>query len=343
MEAASAAVERMELGWEPVAFGEINPAACAVLAHRWPHVPNLGDITKVDWSRFAGQVDIVVGGPPCQDFSTAGQRAGIGGARGNLSMEYLHVLEAIRPRWAVLENVANLLHSNGGRDFGALLGRLDDIGFDAAWAVLDGLDFGLPARRKRLWLVGHRRDGRDTAAGQILAVEPSPGRDVLKGCEAWKRPATRVRGRELVADPHLHDTHDAWGNEIVVDYDDEPIFSYEVYDQRGRGDGETVPTLMRESLHHPTDYGPILFTKMTAGGFTAARRFTPRECLRLQGFDDAWLDDITLRGKLLSDQAKYRMIGNSWAVPCAAWVLERIDAMDRMLAVGEAPGFLRAA
>lgn len=91
VEAATLAWE--PLGWEPVAFSEIEPFPCAVLAERWPDVPNLGDITKVDWkNEIHGAVDLVVGGSPCQSFSIAGKREGLKGASG-LMFEYIRCVQ----------------------------------------------------------------------------------------------------------------------------------------------------------------------------------------------------------------------------------------------------------
>lgn len=109
------------LGWEAIAFAEIDEFPSAVLAARWPDVPNLGDITKVDWSKYHGAADIVVGGFPCQSYSIAGLRKGLADPRGNLMLEFLKACREIDPEWVIGENVPGLLSSNGGRDFQTLL------------------------------------------------------------------------------------------------------------------------------------------------------------------------------------------------------------------------------
>lgn len=114
IEAASVAAE--PLGWEPVCFCEIDPFPSAVLAHHYPNVPNLGDITKVDWKevlRKYGSVDVVVGGSPCQSFSVAGKREGLEGASG-LMFEYIRAISEILPKYWVWENVPGALSSSGG-------------------------------------------------------------------------------------------------------------------------------------------------------------------------------------------------------------------------------------
>lgn len=146
------------LGWEPVAFSEIEPFACAVLNERFPSVPNLGDITRIDWSDRAGSIDLVAGGSPCQSFSVAGNREGLAGESG-LMFEYIRAVRAIRPRWFVWENVPGALSSEGGAAFGQLLSEMDACGYGVAWRVLDAQFFGLAQRRERVFLVGCLGDG----------------------------------------------------------------------------------------------------------------------------------------------------------------------------------------
>lgn len=153
VEAATLAWE--PLGWEPVAFSEIEPFPCAVLANRWPDVPNLGDITKIDWKEeIDGAIDLVVGGSPCQSFSVAGKREGLKGASG-LMFEYIRCVQELRPRWFLWENVPGALTSEDGGAFGQLLREMDELGYSLAWRVLDAQFFGVAQRRRRLFLVGH--------------------------------------------------------------------------------------------------------------------------------------------------------------------------------------------
>lgn len=88
----AASVAWRQLGWELVAVADIDPFACACLAHRFPDVPNLGDVSTIDWSEYAGSVDLVVGGSPCQAFSIAGKRAGLMDERGQLMLEYVRAV-----------------------------------------------------------------------------------------------------------------------------------------------------------------------------------------------------------------------------------------------------------
>ena len=161
IEAASCAWE--PLGWEPVAFSEIEPFPCAVLQARYPNVPNLGDITKIDWSPYRGSVDVVVGGSPCQSFSIAGGREGLDG-ESRLMYEYIRCVQDVRPSWLLWENVPGVFSIDGGRAFGILLDALAELGYSLAWRVLDAQFFGVAQRRRRVFLVGHIGDGFAPAA-----------------------------------------------------------------------------------------------------------------------------------------------------------------------------------
>lgn len=146
IEAVTVATE--PLGWEPVAFAEIEPFPCAVLAHNWPDVPNLGDVTKIDWMRFKeehGTVDVVVGGSPCQSFSIAGGRESLDG-ESRLMFEYIRAVSEVRPAWFLWENVPGAL-SVRDNAFGQLVGEMADLGYGLAWRVLDAQFFGVAQRR----------------------------------------------------------------------------------------------------------------------------------------------------------------------------------------------------
>jgi DNA (cytosine-5)-methyltransferase 1 len=191
------------LGMQAVAFTEIEKFPCAVLAHHFPDVPNLGDITKLterDLERFAGTTDIVCGGTPCQSFSVAGLRGGLDDARGNLALRFCQLVGAMRPRWFVWENVPGVLSSGGGRDFGALLGAMAQLGYGFAYRILDAQyvrvqshAFAVPQVRRRVFVVGHLGDWRRAAAvlfeRESLCGNPPPRR------EAGERVAGTIANR----------------------------------------------------------------------------------------------------------------------------------------------------
>lgn len=161
IEAASVAWE--PLGWEAAAFAEIEPFPSAVLKHHYPDTPNLGDMTTIDHGKL-GPIDLLVGGTPCQSFSIAGLRKGLGDDRGNLALEFVRLALSTRPRWIIWENVPGVLSSNGGRDFGSLLGALGEIGYGFAHRILDAQFFGVAQRRRRVFVIGYLGDWRPPAA-----------------------------------------------------------------------------------------------------------------------------------------------------------------------------------
>ena len=187
IEAASKAWE--PIGWEPVAFSEIEPFPSAVLKHHWPDVPNLGDMSKYEqWPIQSGSVDLLVGGTPCQSFSVAGLRQGLKDPRGNLMLTYLAIAERLKPRWLVWENVPGVLSSNGGKDFGSFLGALGELGYEWAYRVLDAQWFGVAQRRRRVFVVAHLGEG--SLAAKVLFESESVRRNPAPSREAGQGVAT---------------------------------------------------------------------------------------------------------------------------------------------------------
>jgi len=176
IEAASCAWE--PFGWEPVGFSEIEPFPSAVLAHRFPGVKNYGDMTKYKEWKDVGQFDVLVGGTPCQSFSVAGLRKGLDDPRGNLMLTFGAIADYFKPSWIVWENVPGVLSSNKGRDFGAFLGMLAELGYGFAYRVLDAQYYGVAQRRRRVFVVGYLGDWRRAAAvlfeSESLCGHPAP-------------------------------------------------------------------------------------------------------------------------------------------------------------------------
>jgi len=151
------------LGWRPSFFSEIDKFPRAVLAAHYPKVPLHGDFTTIQASDY-DPIDLLVGGTPCQSFSVAGLRGGLADGRGNLALEYLKLAQRLRPKWLVWENVPGVLSSAKGRDFGSILGGLVELGYGFAYRVLDAQYFGVPQRRRRVFVVGYLGDWRRAAA-----------------------------------------------------------------------------------------------------------------------------------------------------------------------------------
>lgn len=209
-------------GWRTVSFSEIDPYASAVLAERWPGVPNLGDIVGVaggqqgrsDASRHAlapsRQVDeradwrnatLWTGGFPCQDLSVAGKRRGMGaGTRSGLAYAFLDLVGRHHPRFVLLENVPGLLSSHGGRDMAALVGALVELGYGVGYRMLDARYFGVPQRRRRVFILGDSSGGRAGAerAAEVLSVgsrcrrHPPTGVEAGPGVAAGARPGVDI-------------------------------------------------------------------------------------------------------------------------------------------------------
>ena len=216
MEAAHLALA--PLGWVCVGVAEVDPAACALLAHRLPHVPNLGSVTDITDEQIAalGRIDVVIGGSPCQDLSVAGNRAGLVGARSGLFHEQLRIFNAARTfcgaRWLVWENVPGAFSSNRGRDFAVVAGALagcelnvprDGWGNEGValgpnglveWSVLDAQWFGVAQRRRRVFAV---LDTGDWAGRPPVLLEP----DSLRGDSAPRREAGEGIANGLVGRP----------------------------------------------------------------------------------------------------------------------------------------------
>jgi DNA (cytosine-5)-methyltransferase 1 len=179
------------LGWEPEGFSEIEPFPSVVLAHHYPQTPNLGDMTAYEkWN--IGTIDLLVGGTPCQSFSVAGLRKGLGDPRGNLMLTFGAIAKQFKPRWVVWENVPGVLSSNGGRDFGTFLGMLAELGYGFAYRILDTqfvrtcrFRGAIPQRRRRVFVVGYIGDWRRAAAvlfdGESVRGNPPPSRKAGQG------------------------------------------------------------------------------------------------------------------------------------------------------------------
>jgi DNA (cytosine-5)-methyltransferase 1 len=190
IEAATVAWHHM--GWQPVAFSDIEAFPSAVLAHHYPHVPNLGDMTKFEeWN--LEPVDLLVGGTPCQSFSVAGLRKGLADPRGNLMLTFLAIAQRQRPRWIVWENVPGVLSSSGGRDFGTFLGALGELGYGFAYRVLDAQWFGVAQRRRRVFVVGCLGDWQRPA--QVLFESESVSRHPAPSREAGQEVAGTIAAR----------------------------------------------------------------------------------------------------------------------------------------------------
>jgi DNA (cytosine-5)-methyltransferase 1 len=178
------------LGWDPIGYAEIETFPSAVLSHHYPTVPNLGDITKYKEWNINGTVELLVGGTPCQAFSVAGLRKGLEDPRGNLTLVYTGILDRFKPKWFVWENVPGVLSSSGGRDFGSFLGAVAELGYGFSYRVLDAQYFGIPQRRRRVFVVGCLGDW--VSASKVLFEPDCLSRDTEESRKTRERTAPDI-------------------------------------------------------------------------------------------------------------------------------------------------------
>lgn len=361
IEAASVAWH--PLGFVPTWFAEIEPFPSAVLAHRFPTVDNLGDMTTLADQVLVGTAHaptVLVGGTPCQAFSVAGMRAGLSDPRGELTLKYAELLDAIdhvrlrthrQPCVAVWENVPGVLSSKDNA-FGCFLGALagEDDALEPpggrwkdsgcvygpkraiAWRVLDAQYFGLAQRRRRVFVVASARDGFDPA--QVLFEFDGVRRDtaprrgegqVVAGGAAEGVDSNGIQHTvgTLCADTHpgAYSGQDAYTGRLVP-----------VARQVAPGEnavcvtGNITHTLKAEGFDGSED-GTGRGQPITNSG-AAVRRLTPVETERLQGFPDNYTR-IPWRSKPAEqcpDGPRYKAIGNSKAVPVVRWIGARLKA-----------------
>ena len=167
----SATVAWHHLGWRAAGFSEIEAFPSKVLEHHYPVTPNLGDMNKYKEWNFNEPIGLLVGGTPCQSFSVSGMRKGLEDPRGNLALTYIGILDRFKPTWFIWENVPGVLSSNEGRDFGSFLGAVAQLGYGFSYRVLDAQYFGVPQRRRRVFVVGCLRGWE--SATQVLFEQGS--------------------------------------------------------------------------------------------------------------------------------------------------------------------------
>lgn len=329
IEAASVAWE--PLGWQPVGFCEIEAFPSAVLAHRFPSVPNYGDMTQLE-GRNLGTVDIVVGGTPCQGFSIAGKRGGLADERSGLAMHFVRIVSDIRPKWIIWENVPGVFSTHGGRDFGAFVRSLAEGGYHLAWRVLDAQFFGVPQRRRRLFVVGHSGDWRYPASvlfePESLRGHLAPGgKAETAAASGAEGGAGACRGTACVTQALTRsfgcggaDDNRAQGGFYIPVM---PPLTTTPYADNVWQEGRLISvarclTIRTERYDFETE---------TLIPWHGVRRITPLEAERLQGFPDGWTD-IPWRGRPAPDRLRYRALGNAMCVNVMRWIGERIADVE---------------
>lgn len=338
---------------ECVAVCEIDKNAQSILRRHFPKAELFDDVRKVGIATHGRKsVDVICGGFPCQDLSIAGKRAGLAGERSGLWFEFARIVDELEPQWVVIENVPGLLSSNRGRDFNVIIQWLAQRGYGVAWRVLDAQYFGVPQRRRRVFIVASLGDGR--AAEVLFERESGTG----------NTPPSREAGKDITfslrANPsHSGDKGDGGLNTTLVPSQSVAQALTSSNTQNNGSGGITdrsTPTLIvmahgQANAEIVSDGSPSLTTNHEApilwhnhqqdgsirmqedgtaptvsrqwgtGGnnvpFVGVRRLMPIECERLQGFPDGWTDGQ-------SDTQRYKQLGNAVAVPVAEWIAKRI-------------------
>lgn len=357
----AASVAWRPLGFKPLWFSEIEPFPCAVLAHHWSNVPNHGDMTNLADAILSGQIpapDILVGGTPCQAFSVAGGRESLNDERGNLTLELVRLLDAIdfvrkrsgeQPAILVWENVPGILSTKDnalGCFLGALAGeslplqpaggKWTNAGFVSgqkrkiAWRTLDAQFFGVPQRRRRIFLVASARDNISVA--KILFEQQSCCGDFAPSARektAIAKTLTTGIGTRLNAST---DTF------VVVNGRQDPVVSSiaGVVDTQANTNIVINSNIINKTIKSGgngkgviddnTMYTLTATDRHAVMHLDCVRRLTPIECERLQGFPDNHTR-IPYRNKQAfecPDTPRYKAIGNSMAVPVMRWIGQRI-------------------
>lgn len=282
--------------------------------------------------------DLLCGGFPCQDVSNAGRRAGLAGARSGLFFEFTRIAQETEPEWLLIENVPGLFSSAKGEDFHAVLDEVADIGYeDCSWRVLDSRYFGVPQRRRRVFVLA-RRGGGTSASEVLLELEGGGGSADAAGETRSVVPPVSLSG---LGSGGPDDNDAQAGRLLAFHLTQDPISSSEVSPALSSGSPDKTNGVVGIAVHPEvagtltTRYAKGINTTMDDGGVVVqdgviVRRLTPTECERLQGFPDGWtclcdptcdsLEPTCAVGKRCS------AMGDAVTVPVIEWIGSRILA-----------------
>jgi DNA (cytosine-5)-methyltransferase 1 len=327
-------------GVEVVASVEWDKYAQSVLKKRFPNSQIHGDIREVTGEQlinagFNPRNGIITGGFPCQDLSVAGKRAGLAGNRSGLFWEICRLLDETKAQYFILENVPGLLSSNSGADMGVVISALAERGYGLAYRVLDAQYFGVPQRRRRVFIVGCLGNNGGTPAEILSIAEGRAG--YIEKDRKTRESITPTIDHSLAEDSELvlFAPHRADGARIqnktvntLAAYmgtggNNVPMVAYSMHgamigrnDQAGpKGSGffdENEPSYTLTSSSQAR-HGVVTVAEKES----MVRRLTPLECERLQGFPDGWTEGQT-------DGHRYKQLGNAVAVPVVEWIISRM-------------------
>ena len=301
----AATVAWKNLGWNPLGFSEVDKFPSAVLKYHYPNVPNLGDMTNYKEWNINEPVDLIIGGTPCQSFSISGLRKGLEDPRGNLALTYIGLLDHFKPKYFIWENVPGVLSSNKGKDFSSFIRAIQEIGYGFAYRTLDAQYFGVPQRRKRVFVVGCS-SGDWRSAAKILFESESLSRDTEKSRQKRKDSTKETRGSFT--------TDNRWPARISNTLD----VAY--HDKLGLEDQHINANCPK--------FVPVSIQGNLIGRNKFIRRLTPVECERLQGFPCGYTEIPYDNRPHTPDGHRYKALGNSMAVPVVKWIGERVNGIN---------------
>jgi DNA (cytosine-5)-methyltransferase 1 len=300
-------------GYECVAQIEIDKNCNKVLNYQYPKVKKFKDISIVN-PKVLPQADLYVGGFPCQDLSIANKgRKGFEGKRSALWWEFIRCVEDRKPTYVLAENVKGLLSSRKGQDMGDLIKSLVDRGYSCEWRVLDSQYFGIPQRRKRLFLIATHIE-RHIGKGSYRPILFEQ-KELLWNIEKSKKAQVgdSSQARESTKKPNVKD----------------------VYIKVSRG-GNITGDKWRNNEVHPTlncfDIGDVRTIAAVITKDNEVRRLTPIECERLQGFPDNWTKyGINDKGEKVEipESARYNQCGNAVTINVIQWIGKRLKLRER--------------
>lgn len=317
---------------EPIGFSEIDKYASMVLKYHFPNTKNYGDCTTINYDEVPN-FDLLTGGSPCQDFSIAGKRKGLGGSRSSLAWEFIRALRSKQPRYFIWENVKGVMSSRNGWDFANLLSAFSESGYDLWWQVLNAKDFGVPQNRERIFVVGFR----EGSPKEVFFKPKDSGQIEIVGTTKPDE-SNRIgqRDRTFSTDgimSSLEATHYKQPPQILINLTKDERQGSRVYDSQGIAQSLTANTggkggktglyairqplrfLDRNQKNIEGDYAFTIDASQTSGLKIGdrVRKLMPIECERLMSWPDDWTKwGMNEKGEKMeiSDSQRYKMCGN---------------------------------
>ena len=349
----------------PVWASEIEPAPISITKRHFPDMRHLGDITKINGAKIE-PVDFITFGSPCQDLSISGYRAGLDGKRSGLFMQAIRIIKEMRfatngkyPTRIIWENVPGTFSTNNGKDFQKVIEEISKVAepgvsisrpskkygwlaaggimgdnWSLAWRVLNAQYFGVPQHRRRIFIIA---DFTEQCAGEILFKSESVPRNNQESRETEKNIAANVETSIGEAGFTVDIGHST--DRIQIN----PQSAVTLKANGGGGGAKTglyfLPSETSFRFRGYGDYADINISKallskdditnsdLITSGYSV-RRLTPLECERIQGYPDGWTE-YGHDNKRISDNQRYKALGNSVAIPCVQYLISRAKKLKK--------------